>query len=173
MKSLSQKLIGLSAVLLLSAAGLPLRAAEPSAVGLWEQVDVKTGKRESLFRISEKNGQYEAVIVGIFFKPGDDPNFVCDKCQGDEKGRLLGLALIKSMQRNGLRYEGTILDPRDGSLFRGRMTLSPDGQKLEARPIGGVDEPWNSWPIWNRLPDDAATASVRPAPSGRAAPPTK
>jgi hypothetical protein len=60
------KLIGVSAVLLLGAAGLPSRAAEPSAVGLWEQVDATTRKPESWFRISEKNGTYESILVKSF-----------------------------------------------------------------------------------------------------------
>src|SRR5882672_6758327 len=37
--------------------------AEPSAVGLWEQVDDASGKPEGWFRIIEKNGVYEGVLV--------------------------------------------------------------------------------------------------------------
>src|SRR3954453_17601832 len=95
----------------------PARAAEPTAVGLWEQVDENSNKPESWFKITERNGMYEGNLVKIFFKPGEDENWVCSKCEGSEKGApVLGLTLIKGMKRNGMSYEeGTIMDPRDGS----------------------------------------------------------
>src|SRR6266498_147488 len=104
-----------AAVLLIVAAASPVRAAEPTAVGLWEQVDENTGKAESWFKISERNGVYEGAIVKIFFKPGEDENWICNKCEGAERNApVLGLTLIKGMQRNGQAYEnGTIMDPRD------------------------------------------------------------
>ena len=89
-------------VLLLSAAA-PLRAAEPTAAGLWEQVDDKTGKAESWFKIVERNGVYEGGIVKIFFKPGEDENWTCDRCEGADRGKpVLGLTMIKGMRRKGL-----------------------------------------------------------------------
>jgi uncharacterized protein (DUF2147 family) len=155
----------LVAVLLMVAAASPLRAAaEPTAVGLWEQVDER-GKPESWFKITERNGVYEGTIAKIFFKPGEDQNWVCDKCQGAEKGRpVLGLALIKGMRRNGLSYEnGTIMDPRDGSVYRALMRLSPDGKKLEVRGYLGISL-FGQSQVWNRLPDNALSAQdTRPA----------
>jgi uncharacterized protein (DUF2147 family) len=169
MKASLQTLIGwgvVSAAVLLVVANGPVRAADPSAVGLWEQVDEKTGKPESWFKITEKNGAYIGNIVKIFFKPGEDENWSCDKCEGDERGKpVLGLALIKGMQRDGLKYEnGTIMDPRDGSVYKARMELSPDGQKLEVRGYLGISLFGRSQ-MWNRLPDTAlgATAGGPPA----------
>jgi uncharacterized protein (DUF2147 family) len=160
----------------LGAAIVPLAAAEPSAVGLWEQVDENSGKAESWFRITERNGVYEGAIVKMFQKPGEDPNWVCDKCEGAERGApVLGLMLIKGMRRHGDTYEdGTIMDPRDGSVYRALLRLSPDGQKLEVRGYLGISLLGRSQ-VWNRLPDNAlgTQAPAASRPSSRSAPAKK
>jgi len=131
---------------------------EPTAAGLWEQVDEKSGKAESWFRISEKNGVYVGQIVKTFPKPGEEPadKWLCTKCEGEERNApVLGLALIKGMQRDGRKYEnGTIMDPRDGAVYRALMELSPDGQHLEVRGYLGIALFGRSQ-TWNRLPDNA------------------
>jgi uncharacterized protein (DUF2147 family) len=165
MRTLLQQLI--VAVAITAGIGAAAAQAEPSAVGLWEQVDEKTGKAESWFRITERNGVYVGNIVKIFQKPGEDPNWVCDKCEGSERGApVLGLALIKGMQRKGLSYEnGTIMDPRDGQVYRALMNVSADGTKLEVRGYLGIAMFGRSQ-VWNRLPDNA----LGPTPQRSAAP---
>ena len=165
----SLRLMMAGAAMSISAIVIAAPASDPtSAVGLWEQVDEKTGQPESWFKITERNGVYSGNIVKIFFKPGEDENWTCEKCEGDEKGKpVLGLALIKGMKRNGNAYEeGTIMDPRDGAVYRALMKLSPDGQKLEVRGYLGISLFGRSQ-TWNRLPDSALAPP--PAP-GRAAP---
>jgi uncharacterized protein (DUF2147 family) len=168
MRLSSLMLMMIGAVISTGASVISVRA-EPSAVGLWEQVDEKSGKPESWFKITERNGVYVGNIVKIFFKPGEDENWVCDKCEGDERGKpVLGLALIKGMQRKGLEYEnGTIMDPRDGSVYHAVMKLSPDGQTLDVRGYLGI-QLFGRTQTWNRLPDNALqpTPPPRPAPKG-------
>jgi uncharacterized protein (DUF2147 family) len=170
-----QKSMIIAAVVLMGAAGLPVRAAEPTAAGLWEQVDDNTGRPESWFKITERNGVYVGNLVKIFFKPGEDENWVCDRCEGAEKGApVLGLALIKGMRRNGYSYEnGTIMDPRDGSVYRALMRLTPDGNKLEVRGYLGISL-FGRTQVWNRLPDNAlGSQGARPAPKGAGTAPQK
>jgi len=165
MRVSSLKLMTVAAVFAVGAGTVSAPAADPSAVGLWEQVDESSGKAESWFKISERGGGvYEGNLVKIFSKPGEDENWVCSKCEGSEKGApVLGLALIKGMQRNGLTYEnGTIMDPRDGSVYRALMKLSTDGQKLEVRGYLGISLFGRSQ-VWNRLPDNALGPQARPA----------
>jgi len=165
----------MTAVVLMGATGLPVRAAEPTATGLWEQVDEKTGKPESWFKITERNGIYEGAFVKIFFKPGEDPNWVCDKCQGADQGRpVQTLTLIRGMRRNGLSYEGgTIMDPRDGQVYRALMRLTPDGQTLEVRGYLGISL-FGQSQVWHKLPDNALSSQeTRPAAKGTAAPQKK
>lgn len=172
MRLSSLKSMTIGAIISLGVGTLGAPAAELTAVGLWEQVDENSGKPESWFKIVQRNGVYEGNIVKIFFKPGEDENWVCSKCEGSEKGApVLGLALIKGMRRNGLSYEeGTIMDPRDGAVYRALMKLSPDGQKLEVRGYLGISLFGRSQ-VWNRLPDNALgpqPAAARPAAKGGA-----
>jgi uncharacterized protein (DUF2147 family) len=153
-----------------AAAWAATAGGEPSAVGLWEQVDEKSGQAESWFRITERNGTYFGQIVKTFPKPGEEPpeKWLCTKCEGAEQNvPVLSLQLIKGMQRNGLKYEnGTIMDPRDGAVYRAQMTLSPDGKQLDVR--GYLLTPWlGRSQIWNRLPDNAMGPA---APAAKAAP---
>jgi Uncharacterized protein conserved in bacteria (DUF2147)/Trypsin-like peptidase domain len=140
------------------------RAGDSSAVGLWQQVDENTGRTESWYLFVERpGGFYQGSIVKLFFKPGEDENWVCSKCEGTERNApVLGLTLIKGMQRNGSSYEnGTITDPRDGTVYRASMKLSPDGQNLEVRGYLGIAVFGRSQ-IWHRLPD-SALAEVDPS----------
>ena len=132
---------------------LTAKGQEPTAAGLWEKVDA-SGRSEAWFRISECGGVYEGQIVKIFPKPGEDPSqWRCTKCDGEQKDApVLGITFIRGMQRRGLTYEnGTLLDPRDGSVYSGRMELSPDGNRLTVRGYLGIAL-FGKSETWRRLP---------------------
>jgi uncharacterized protein (DUF2147 family) len=129
--------------------------AEPTAAGLWQNLDA-SGKPEGWFVIREHNGTYEGAIARMYLKPGEDPNAVCARCEDDRRDQpWLGLDIIRGMKREGLNYEnGSILDPRDGKIYRALMRVSPDGQTLIVRgylgfALFGQDQ------VWKRLPDTA------------------
>src|SRR5207237_4443711 len=108
-------------------------------------------------------------------KPVVNHNWVYDKCEVAERGApVLGLTLVKGMRRNGDTYEdGTIMDPRDGSVYRAMMRLSPDGRKLEVRGYLGISLFGRSQ-VWNRLPDSALSSPpARAAPRAGSAPQKK
>ena len=142
--------VGLMAALVFSG---PLRSAEPSVAGLWEQAD---SHGHSWFFFFEREGVYEGAIVKMFMKPGEVPNPICKGCAGDQKNApVFGLVIVKGMQRNGLNYEkGTIIDPRNGSVYQAKMKVSPDGQLLTLRGFLGIDL-FGQDQMWKRLPDDA------------------
>ncbi|WP_341677072.1 DUF2147 domain-containing protein [Niveibacterium sp. SC-1] len=135
MKRALRMVVALAALL----AGV-VQAAEPSAVGRWRQLDDADGKPRSIVLISEREGTYEGRIEQLFPRPGDAAEAVCDKCTDARRGqKILGLRIMEGLQRKGLEYEGgEILDPGNGKVYRVRMTLSPDGQRLDVRGFIGV-----------------------------------
>jgi uncharacterized protein (DUF2147 family) len=154
---------------LVVAAGHAL-SAEPTPVGLWQAVDDDTKQPTGWFLIRDHAGVYDGIIAKMFLKPGEDPNEACVQCKDDRHNHpWLGLEIIRGMKPEGEnKYgRGTILDPRDGKIYKATMKVTPDGQTLIVRGYIGF-ELLGQNQYWTRLPDSAYSAldpAVNPNPA--------
>jgi len=155
-----------------AAAASPVQTAiradqQPTAAGFWAQVG-DDGKVGGWFFFEKHDGLYDGRLVKMFKQPGDTHHYsdVCDKCEGDEKNApMLGLTIVKGMHRDGNKYEdGSILDPRDGTVYHAQMEVSPDGHKLFVRGYLGIPL-LGQTQTWQRLPDNSIAAADIPPPS--------
>jgi uncharacterized protein (DUF2147 family) len=149
--------IAAAALILLTAVGHTQSPVPMSAVGLWQAVDDDTKQPTGWFLISDHNGVYDGIIAKMFLKPGQDPAKTCDQCKDDRHDHpWLGLEIVRGMKPEGdAKYGGgTILDPRDGKVYKAEMRVTPDGQTLVVRGYIGFSLLGENQ-YWTRLPDSA------------------
>jgi uncharacterized protein (DUF2147 family) len=146
------------------------QSAGQSPAGLWQALDSDTKEPTGWFLITDHNGIFDGIIAKMFLKPGEDPNTICDRCKDDRHDHpWLGLEIIRGMKPEGNDKfgGGTILDPRDGKVYKATMKVTPDGQTLVVRGYLGF-ELLGQNQYWTRLPDSAYSAldpSVNPNPA--------
>jgi len=125
--------------------------AQMTPVGLWRNVDDKTGEAKAEIRIVENAGVLSGQIatrLGKDVKPDD----VCDKCSDDRKDKpILGLEIIRGAKKaegKEVWEGGKILDPENGRNYTLRLTPAEGGRKLEVRGSFG---PFGRTQTWVRV----------------------
>ena len=133
------KKTGLIAILF-AIAFAPLAHAEDSPVGLWKNIDDKTGKPKALIRITESGGELQGKIERLFLEGEADKNPKCDKCEGVNKDQpIIGMTILFGLKKDGDEYSGgKILDPGNGKLYSSKITPIENYKKLNVRGYIGT-----------------------------------
>jgi uncharacterized protein (DUF2147 family) len=113
-------------------------AGSGSPAGLWKTTDDKTHQPRGLVRLYEQDGAIFGKIEASF--DPKEANEICDKCKDERRNqRVIGMVFLRNMRPQGQEYGGgDILDPDTGSVYRCKMTLEDNGQKLVVRGFLGV-----------------------------------
>ncbi|QOF79275.1 DUF2147 domain-containing protein [Variovorax sp. 38R] len=125
--------------------------AQSTPVGLWRNVDDKTGEAKAEIRIAETNGALLGRIEKSL-KKDTKPDATCDECADDRKGKpIAGLEIVrggKKAEGKDVWEGGKILDPENGKEYRASFTPIDGGKKLEVRGYLG---PFWRTQTWNRV----------------------
>ncbi|MDD4972216.1 MAG: DUF2147 domain-containing protein [Paludibacter sp.] len=106
-------------------------------VGRWKTIDDKDGSAKSIVLIFKAtNGQYYGKIDKMF----KDPEKLCVECQGPNKNKIiLGMMIINNLvEKDGKLSGGTILDPKNGKVYKCNISLEGGNDKLNVR--GSLDK---------------------------------
>jgi len=151
-----------SATHLVLAIGLLLGAGAASAtdvstpVGTWKQVDDVTGKPTSILQITESNGELQAKVLQVMnatpediARDGNPPK--CTQCDGVRKDQpIIGMTIMWGVSRDYDVWDGgRILDPKNGKIYKVKLTLKDNGQKLDVHGYIGFSLLGRSQ-IWER-----------------------
>jgi uncharacterized protein (DUF2147 family) len=137
MNAFRSVLAGAAALALLSGS---VFADTLSPTGAWRTIDDKTKKERSIIRITEVNGEFRGVVEKIFDQPDDDPAHLCKECKGERKDKpIIGMTILWGLRKDGNGWAGgEILDPKNGKIYKAKMSLTEDGMSLNVRGFIGV-----------------------------------
>lgn len=143
-------LISIVYVIAAIAAPAAAQTANLSPVGLWRNIDDKTGQAKAEIRITA-NGA--GVLTGVVEKPLIKPvELTCTLCTDDRKDQpKLGMEIIRGAAKaegKNVWEGGKILDPDNGKNYTLRLTPIDNGSKLEVR---GSIGPFGRTQTWLRV----------------------
>jgi uncharacterized protein (DUF2147 family) len=125
------------AIALLLGAGTVF-AANDTPVGKWKQIDDVSGKAKSIIEITESNGKLEGKVLQVMnLSPeeiaSEGAHPVCVKCDGERKNKPVeGMTIMWGVSKDDDVWDGgKILDPKNGKVYKVKLTLSDDGTKLD------------------------------------------
>ena len=156
--AVAQLIRGQAALVLIAIATVVAAIAGPAAaqttslspVGLWRNIDDKTGQAKAEIRITANAA---GVLTGVVEKPLIKPaELTCTLCTDDRKDQpKLGMEIIRGAAKAGGKdvWEGgKILDPDNGKNYTLRLTPTDGGSKLEVR---GSIGPFGRTQTWVRV----------------------
>ncbi len=122
--------------------------AQTTPVGLWRNLDDKTGEAKAEIRIGENAGVLSGRIEKQLRKDAK-PDAKCDECSDDRKDKpMVGLEIIRGAKKaadKDVWEGGKILDPENGREYRLRLTPIEGGNRLEVRGSFGPFGRTQTW----------------------------
>jgi len=114
-----------------------VNAQADKIVGKWKTIDDKDGSAKSIVYIFKAtNGRYYGKIDKMF----KDSEKRCVECEGTNKNQLiLGMTIINNLiEKDNKLTGGTILDPKNGKIYKCNLSIEKGGDKLIVR--GSLDK---------------------------------
>lgn len=105
-------------------------------VGKWKTIDDKDGSTKSIVYIFKAtNGRFYGKIEKLM----KDPEKLCTECGGTNKNQpILGMMIINNLvEKEGSLTGGTILDPKNGKVYKCNISLNKGTDNLNVR--GSLD----------------------------------
>ena len=110
-----------------------LTVSAQTITGKWKTIDDETGDEKSIVEIYESNGKIYGKIIELLNPKNKD--FKCTKCEGENKDKLIkGMVIIDGLTKDDEVYEdGNILNPSNGKLYKCRLKLEENPNRLQVR----------------------------------------
>ena len=122
--------------------------AQSTPVGLWHNIDDKTGEARAAVRIGEAGGVLSGRIEKLLRK--DKADAVCSECTDDRKDKpVVGMEIIRGARASdtepGAWTGGKILDPDNGREYTLRLVPLEGGKRLQVRGYLGPFYRTQTW----------------------------
>jgi uncharacterized protein (DUF2147 family) len=118
-------------ILLIAVLFISISTTAQSIFGKWESRDEKTNNVDSIIEVYKKNGKAYAKIIAITDKTKNEA--LCTLCKDEKKNKpVLGMEILTGLEKDGDEWSGgTILDPRNGKIYKCYIKLvTPNKLKL-------------------------------------------
>ena len=118
-----------------------LAGDQNSPIGKWRTIDDHTGKQKSVVEVYEEHGELKGKILKLIPVGDEDVSTKkCDQCPGEFKDKpILGMVFLWGLKKEGDEYKnGSILDPKNGRIYKAKVALEEHGKKLHVRGFIGV-----------------------------------
>lgn len=125
--------------------------AQMSPVGVWQTIDDKDGAVKSEIRIVENAGVVSGKVDKIL-DPKAKQDDKCVECTDERKDQpILGMEILRGLKKTegkDVWEGGSILDPKNGKVYKATVTPIEGGKKLQMRGYIGF---FYRTQIWNRV----------------------
>ena len=125
--------------------------AQMSPVGVWQTIDDKDGTVKSEIRIVENAGVVSGKVDKIV-DPKAKQDDKCVECTDERKDQpILGMEILRGLKKadgKDVWEGGSILDPKNGKVYKATVTPIEGGKKLQMRGYIGF---FYRTQVWTRV----------------------